>query len=64
MLCTAEGKGPQLLIGRDADGAFVRTSGKLPMGEVLYRMNVLAEPRAAPDEDLDVNTMAKEEFDY
>ena len=33
---------------------------RLPTGEVLYRLNCLVGPRAALNEDFDINLIAKE----
>ena len=64
MFCTAEGKGTPIFGGAQMLMAHLQSHReKLPSGEVLYRMNALAGPRAELDEDFDINIVAKEGVD-
>lgn len=61
IFCTAEGKGNPIFGGAQMLMAHLQGHReRLPTGEVLYRMNTLAGPRAALDEDFDINIIAKE----
>lgn len=64
MFCAAEGKGTPTFGGAQMFMAHLQAHReKLPTGEVLYRMNALAGPRAQLDEDFDINIIAKEGVD-
>jgi len=64
IFCTAEGRGTPIFGGAQMLMAHLQEHReKLPSGEVLYRMNALVGPRAALDEDFDINIVAKEGID-
>lgn len=64
MFCTAEGKGTPTFGGAQMLMAHLQAHrARLPTGEVLYRMNALTGPRAAFDEDFDINIIAREGAD-
>jgi len=64
IFCTAEGRGTPIFGGAQMLMAHLQEHReKLPSGEVLYRMNALVGPRAALNEDFDINIVAKEGID-
>ena len=64
MFCTAEGRGTPTFGGAPMLMAHLQEHReRLPSGEVLYRMNALVGPRAALDEDFDINIVGKEGVD-
>ena len=64
MFCTAEGRGTPTFGGAQMLMAHLQEHRvRLPSGEVLYRMNALVGPRAALDEDFDINLVGKEGVD-
>jgi len=64
IFCTAEGRGTPIFGGAQMLMAHLQEHReRLPSGEVLYRMNALVGPRAALDEDFDINIVSKEGVD-
>lgn len=64
VFCTAEGRGTPVFGGAQMLMAHLQEHRqRLPSGEVLYRMNALVGPRAALDEDFDINIVTKEGID-
>lgn len=64
VFCTAEGRGTPVFGGAKMLMAHLQEHrDRLPSGEVLYRMNALVGPRAALDEDFDINIVTKEGID-
>ena len=64
MFCTAEGRGTPTFGGAQMLMAHLQEHrDRLPTGEVLYRMNCLVGPRAALEDDFDINLVGKEGVD-
>ncbi|KAL9604395.1 MAG: hypothetical protein Q9219_000583 [cf. Caloplaca sp. 3 TL-2023] len=61
IFCCAEGRGTPTFGGAQSFMDHLQEHRvRLPEGEVLYRMNCLAGPKASIDEDFDINLEAKE----
>lgn len=61
MFCCAEGRGTPVFMGAEALMDHMQEHRiRLPLGEVLYRMNALVGEKAPPGADFDINMDAKE----